>query len=487
MKFSFNQPLVSTVVFLATCGFFLIGNAKPAHADPHAMFYTVSGQQQLFFNMLAALDQADYVETATRGEGQPTNSSRKELVDNRAQAGLSAEKNTVLEATKTSLNNVLTRSITLEGQDLWTTYMRFQLALEAQRRKDTASVLIFFCERVLGLKDCQENQESPRLALARKQLSHETRALEEVFGADQEGIDVLYSGTAADQAQRRAILNGTSLNPVRDKAYNAFVSQVYKQAADNPREQAYLAGLVGGVAYNSIGEPNAGVFDGITVTEDTVELTDSNATVEDYLGKLSGIFNLTNQFQEAKMAAQSRRVALTEQTTVDGAKADTFAIPHITNGELGEIEAGIRVPASLKAAQAQQVAGVLGQLANNPMFRGSQASVPGQTKILNNNQGQAAGISSDGLVAGLTTSGSQGQVLAETSNESIDDLDQGEPLTPPGVQNVDAATNIAGPLDESSIQVLLQQLLGGSNRGGCQDSCSRDGLGDLLDNVADDL
>lgn len=35
---------------------------RPALADPHAMFYTDKGQEQVFYNFLAALNQADYVE-----------------------------------------------------------------------------------------------------------------------------------------------------------------------------------------------------------------------------------------------------------------------------------------------------------------------------------------------------------------------------------------------------------------------------------------
>ncbi len=35
---------------------------KAALADPHAVFYTVKGQEQVFRNVLAALNQADYVE-----------------------------------------------------------------------------------------------------------------------------------------------------------------------------------------------------------------------------------------------------------------------------------------------------------------------------------------------------------------------------------------------------------------------------------------
>lgn len=50
----------------------------PASADPHAMFYTDRAQEQLFYNVLAALNQADYVEAPSTGtsqtqlQGQPT-------------------------------------------------------------------------------------------------------------------------------------------------------------------------------------------------------------------------------------------------------------------------------------------------------------------------------------------------------------------------------------------------------------------------------
>ena len=40
----------------------IVSFARPASADPHAMFYTDRAQEQLFYNVLAALNQADYVE-----------------------------------------------------------------------------------------------------------------------------------------------------------------------------------------------------------------------------------------------------------------------------------------------------------------------------------------------------------------------------------------------------------------------------------------
>lgn len=51
--------LFGTLVILSL-GIFAL--AKVAFADPHATFFTDRAQEQLFFNVLAALNQADYVE-----------------------------------------------------------------------------------------------------------------------------------------------------------------------------------------------------------------------------------------------------------------------------------------------------------------------------------------------------------------------------------------------------------------------------------------
>ncbi|MDO8511851.1 MAG: hypothetical protein Q7S57_01145 [bacterium] len=50
------------LAFLFSIVFLFFSLATPALADPHAMFYTDKGQQQVFYNFLAALNQADYVE-----------------------------------------------------------------------------------------------------------------------------------------------------------------------------------------------------------------------------------------------------------------------------------------------------------------------------------------------------------------------------------------------------------------------------------------
>lgn len=138
---------VAALVVLLTC-VGVIGGARPAHADPHAVFYTAVGQRQLFFNILAGLNQADYVEPATGPN------SRQEALDRRAAAGFGPETEDVIDKSGTNLASLLTRSITLEGDDLWTAYLTHNFALEIARRKDVADVIKVYCERGLGIKEC---------------------------------------------------------------------------------------------------------------------------------------------------------------------------------------------------------------------------------------------------------------------------------------------------------------------------------------------
>ena len=77
MRFSFNWRFLPPVTAAAVLVILFGLNTQTAFADPHAVFYTVSGQQQLFFNMLAALDQADYVEPAKPTVGLPSGESRE--------------------------------------------------------------------------------------------------------------------------------------------------------------------------------------------------------------------------------------------------------------------------------------------------------------------------------------------------------------------------------------------------------------------------
>lgn len=61
-----REVVVLLLVLIAALGLLLFPRA--AFADPHAVFYTDNGFKQVFYAVLAALNQADYVEPPT----QPT-------------------------------------------------------------------------------------------------------------------------------------------------------------------------------------------------------------------------------------------------------------------------------------------------------------------------------------------------------------------------------------------------------------------------------
>ena len=91
---STNLGVAAFAVFIAVFSGVLLVKPQTAQADPHAVFYTAIGQRQFFFNTLAALDQADYVEPATADAGVE---SREALEKQRTTAGLAPESNAVVQ------------------------------------------------------------------------------------------------------------------------------------------------------------------------------------------------------------------------------------------------------------------------------------------------------------------------------------------------------------------------------------------------------
>jgi hypothetical protein len=158
------------IVLLALFSFVIISffaaNAPLALADPHAVFYTDRAQEQLFYNVLAALNQADYVEPSF-GQFPYT---RQNLVAQRAAAPVPSqlagqqtqlpftqETNPTINATHTDLPSVVTRNITLEGNDVWTAYLVQNFALETSTRKSENELARVYCERGFGIVGCNTN------------------------------------------------------------------------------------------------------------------------------------------------------------------------------------------------------------------------------------------------------------------------------------------------------------------------------------------
>ncbi|MFH1353858.1 MAG: hypothetical protein ABIH36_01095 [bacterium] len=191
----------------------ILGAVRAAKADPHAMFYTAIGQQQLFYNVLAALDQADYVETQF---------SREELVkargEEKATPPFKDEEFPLTEATKVGQETVsetdpgiadlLMRSITLEGTDQYNDELVREFGAESGRRNATSELLRALCDYGLGFKDCEndktgmtpaqiaEAEDYRRGAVVRDPLEWNMRPITDGV------LAAFSSGTEADKQER---------------------------------------------------------------------------------------------------------------------------------------------------------------------------------------------------------------------------------------------------------------------------------------------
>ena len=121
-------------------------SSSATNSGPPAVFYTAIGQQQLFFNVLAALDQADFVEP-------PTGQFSRELLEQErgavpAAPPFTTEQSQLITSTETDLSSVLTRPITLEGNDLYTDYLVRQLSAENARVTSAGLLSEAACESV---------------------------------------------------------------------------------------------------------------------------------------------------------------------------------------------------------------------------------------------------------------------------------------------------------------------------------------------------
>lgn len=163
-NFSYAFP-----AFVFAISFILFTLQTPsASADPHAVFYTDRAQEQLFYNTLAALNQADFVEPPTLQSGQFSRESLVNLRESTLPSPLpgqqalpfSREQNPTLNATRTELPGIVSRNITLEGNDLWTAYLFQQFALETDVRTSLSKLTRIICTDALGQTGCN-NEPGP--------------------------------------------------------------------------------------------------------------------------------------------------------------------------------------------------------------------------------------------------------------------------------------------------------------------------------------
>ncbi len=394
--------------FILTSTLLLIfGVIKPAYADPHAMFYTSIGQQQLFFNTLAALDQADYVETS--GE-------RTRLLQERAAAGQAPENHPTVKETRSDLSNILTRGVTLEGHDLWTSYQYFQLALESKRRVATAELMRKYCQHSVGIVGCDPSdadnlKREEALIGGTDPVSYENKPVTRgVFAA-------LTSGLERDQKVRQKISEETGNSEPYE--YDKGIAGLRTAAGTDEQKNSFLNSLLGGVLGSWLPTPiYNSLYTNVEInSEGRVQpkytLGSSNGVqgsttleaseyIDTFTNDLAGLFSNSMAVQEAAMAAASR-VEAVQDTDTDGFLSDKeLRVPKAdVNKKLGRLPVRVTSPAEARAAEVHAIKeGTANLDSNQTSAPSSGENQPGTVPFVargGNNNGAVEGISTTQL------------------------------------------------------------------------------------------
>lgn len=498
-------------VWLAIC-LGIVALTPTAHADPHALFYTVVGQQQLFFNVLAALDQADYVEPIEE---------RARLLEKRKTVGFGPEEDERVTETKSELASILTRGITLEGNDLWTAYLTHQFALERARRNNTDEVLRIFCERGLGLKECEGDDDSVKYEEDQKEAFIVNPALRNIETYTSGVLGILGSSyTGYDQAKRQQLETDHSNRPY---PFDSFLAELRDQASRNP---TLARGSTSRTAQAATNEPtlaeravervasaaasvyrptnvNPATFNDLDINEDgSVELallSDENskmldesggAYIDRYIASVGNLLKLPGAMISTAGKGEGAVAAVHEAEEEGGALADTVAVPQpqsdtggavagITSNAnaafpnptpvLGGRQVRIKVPAHAKLAAADVALGTLGSAEENLKYAPPKAEsiVEGAKPLVEAGSAPTAPAPGAGpAVQGLSTSDSldsrPGRVLHSTAviDSTATSLHTNKTPLAPG-------TNPVGIHHEQGAVHLLKAIGYQADRGGC--------------------
>lgn len=447
---------------------------RPARADPHAVFYTAIGQQQLFFNVLAALNQADFVEPATNTTGTSSGVSREEILQKRTEQGFAEESAPVVTSTETQLGSILTRGITLEGNDLWTAYIAYQNAIEADRRRNLVELLEFFCNIAIGVDECseEESEDSPQVLAARKERSFVVDPIKEQQEIDNTADAALLPAIAFtfDQQQRIALIDQASLEHNNFRPYNKNAAQLAQRSGNNAKAQGVLSRWINSAVHFSTGGINPVVLDNITSTGDIAVPDD--ATAQDLTNKLSAFLGAGNQILASHIATQEQKQYIDNTKTVNGINTLTRPVPEGGNGIITDVNEQLAVPVAARLAQVDTTIQAVSDAEVNRYAVETEQNIQGDTEFTERSSGS-------GSVEGLTTrDGTQegevlGTVAAATTGGTggIPNQEDVGPERPP-TDLIDVAEGPTSFTREPIIEQLLNLLAGGRTSGGC--GCSLD-------------
>lgn len=444
-----------------------------AKADPHAVFYTAIGQQQLFFNVLAALNQADYVEPALGNFSRDELAQRREVAD---QANNVSVREAV-EETKTDLSAVLTRLITLDGTDLWTNYLALQLAKESAQHTDITAYAEILCAQGLGRlfdgpDEFCENDAPVGEALIAQKRAFVVDPQERAGLALQHGLDAVYSDKSAGSDYQKYIeyledpdtkkIDIATDYPV---PLDEPVAALRKKAnGDLAKELAVDRLSAAATGYYRTSYVDDNVFDLLTSTPDgSVRLRtppnnqSGTANINLYMAAVQGITDLPQQF----VSTAARGAAVAEQhlafAETEGAVAPVSSKPNQgADGEWLGHNVDIASPPYVNREQIAAGLNALGSANAVPQAPPAVAElVPGVDPL----------IDRVANVAGTQDDQREGRVLhaADPSTEGrFDEQDVGLNLF------TDDPTNPTAVHEETGGKHLLLALTDGSrDRSGC--------------------
>lgn len=357
--------------------FLLVNSAKPVHADPHAMFLTVIGQQQLFFNVLAALNQADYVESLQ---------IRQQLAQKRDQSYVPSTAQALTD-TQTNLANLLTRDVTLEGQDVATQERADEFGKEVVRQQRLATLIDQLCREAFGSEQCQFKEKdfqdpnpSERLTSEKDRAFIQDPVEYSSLPITLGGLSALYSGTAERRKDAEDILTlPHEGGPTLPLAYSPEIADLRdKLGKDDPALLQKFEGIVLDVA-QELGYLEPEIDVGAWVQElqgnnggvnPETDLETANQVINGYGSATNAVVSLREALLKIADSAQSRVATQLNDTLVDGAIPDRVhkVEAGIGNDEFGEIGTLVSAPANVKVGLQQQLLPLLAQIEGDPEF-----------------------------------------------------------------------------------------------------------------------
>ncbi len=420
------------VFFFALFSISVLTFAHPAYADPHAVFYTDRAQEQFFYNSLAALNQADFVEPGTGTY------SRGVLLDRRTGTAqqpqpialpstppFAGDENPLVTSTKTDLPAILSRSITLEGYDLWTAYLVNQLALETKTRRSISELARIYCTNGLGREGCSTNpgrSQQQETAFINDSATYNPEILALAGG--------LSDGTAEEDSLRKRLTQRTTSNESPDengaavpattpipnslKVPRPSFSDIAKLRENNKGKTGNLGfvnNIIGGVisAYFNSGIDSEAINE-VTVNEDgTVEIPE-DISFEKYIQIASGLGSILHG------SIDNAAIALEEGEKARRNREDTRSLADtvLARDNSGAVKAIVQAPSTTKE---ELIASQATLIANSDIHQKSVATkeitIPGnapalpvqqttlesssntQAALPNQPNGQVAGIISD--------------------------------------------------------------------------------------------